>query len=445
MSAQSALVMRARNATSLAPVVYGAGMNFFQNEPYQVINVHTRDFTRVSPLQTVSSFGKKVIFERDKDHDYFDIDEIEIVVSAATGATTQYYVDGAGYLLINKPIYKITNNQLNSVSVPVQWRRLKDLLGIGCTEEQYNRKKENYLVDQSQAYRNGALVNGHRFRIKFELGLCTDRETMQFVVGFGTRPRFEFDLPDYTTIVNFNTLATTTITNQTTIINSITLIENNLHINPSEREAELARHDDPPGIFNLIKRFETQTDYIAAGSTYAEINLLSTGTHEVAFFIFQPEATLSTDTTSAATNNDPLFWSWGVPDSTRTVYTLTHNALTYRRPEKFQIKSSSGNVIFPEQYVSYNGEEYLERFFPHAQAGSTGNPAVLVALFTEDLAYPNSILGVYDFNANGSRILRLDWPSGSTSSTTGRWAVTTVYAGPNWLQYHKGTAQQIQQ
>lgn len=449
MSAQSSLVLRAKNATTLAPVVYTSGSNFFSSEPYQVINIHTRDFTRVSPLQPITAWGKHVIFERDKDHDYFDIDEVEVNVAAATGTiTTQQYVDCAGYLVVNNPRYKLTNNQLNSVVVPVQWRRIKDLYGIQCTEEQYNRKKQNYLADQSVAYLQAAFANGFRFRVKMELGLNADKECMQFVVGFGTRPRFEFDLPELSVIVNHKGSASALVTNQTSIISSVYLIQNNLHINPSEREFELARMDEPPGIYNLIKRFETNVDYIAAASTTASITLQSTGTWEAVFFIFQPEEFLDSTTTDSATDPyDPLYWSWGTPNSTRTIYTLTSasTGYTYRRPETFSIQSSSGNVIFPEQRVDHNGEEYLERFFPHAQAGPTGNISVLTALFTEDLTYPNAIMGVYDLNANGSRILKLTWPSGSTSSTTGRWAVTSVYVGPNWIQYHKGTAQQILQ
>lgn len=66
-----------------------------------------------------------------------------------------------------------------------------------------------------------------------------------------------------------------------------------------------------------------------------------------------------------------------------------------------------------------------------------------MALFTEDPLALNAVMGTYDFNVQGSRILNLTWPSGSTSSTTDTWSVTTVLMGPNWIQNVKGGAVQI--
>lgn len=442
MSAQSSLVMRARVIGTLTPVLASANANFFQQQAYSVINVFTRDFTRLSPLKAETQFGRHIIFERDKDHDYFDIDQLEIITNPATGLAApqvEQYVDGAGYLLVNKPVYRFTNQQLNSVQVPWEWHRLKDILGIHITEEQYAaRIRENYLVDKNVAYLQLKLLRGHQFVVDFDMGLDYDsKECMQFIVGFNTRPRFEFDLGNAADLINIST--GNQPTNLSTIINSITMIQNNVHILPATRKFELSRQDRANGVFVKIHRFEIQTNTIAAGQTKARIELLSTGTHEAAFFIFTPSST-----SFAYGNNfakDPAFWSWGVPDLTVVppTYTLTTATGTLRRPERFHIESASSNIIFPEQYVSYNNEVYLQRFFPF----SFGPGSVLLALFTEDPLALNAVMGSYDFNVQGSRILVIDWPSGTTSSTTDTWSVTTILMGPNWIQNVMGGAVQI--
>lgn len=159
MSSQSSLVMRARVIGTLTPVLATADSNFFEQQAYSVINVTTRDFTVITPLKAETQFGRRYCFERDKDHDYFDIDQIEVVTAAATGLAApqvEQYVDSAGYLLIQSPRYIFTNQQLNSVQVPWEWHRLKDILGMHITEEQYtNAVKLNYLADQSVAFLRG--------------------------------------------------------------------------------------------------------------------------------------------------------------------------------------------------------------------------------------------------------------------------------------------------
>lgn len=189
-----------------------------------------------------------------------------------------------------------------------------------------------------------SLASGWRFLVDFDLGLDYDsKECCQFIVGFNTRPRFDFQLANAADVINIST--GNQPTNLSTIITSVQLIQNNVHLLPAQRKVELARQDMHNGVFVKIHRFEIQTNTIAAGLTSTQIQLLSTGTHEAAFFIFSPASTSFAYGTNFA--KDPAFWSWGVPDSTRNVYTLTTATGTLRRPDSFYISSANGNIIFP--------------------------------------------------------------------------------------------------
>lgn len=344
MSAQSSLVMRAKSVATLAPLLYTTEANYFQAQPYSVANLTTRDFTRVTPLKAVTQFNQLVIFERDKDHDYFDVDQIEIVVGAAThnvAATTEQYVDGAGYLMIQRPVYKLHSNQLNSVVVPYEWAALKDRLRWHCTRENMQVCDNlNYLADQNAAFLAAALASGWTFVVDFDLGLEHEsKEIMQFIVAFNIRPRFEFYLPKLEQVVDLKGLST--ISNSSTLITSVTLIQNNIHISGYERDQEIARYDDDNGIFHLTHRFEVEEYTIPHNRNFFDVPLLTTGTHEAAFFIFRPESRL------VANLSDPLFWTWGTPNATRTSYTQTIGGNTLTRPERFDIRASNGNIIFP--------------------------------------------------------------------------------------------------
>lgn len=445
MSAQSATVMRNKNVGTLTPVLATSGMNHFSSKPYSVINLHTRDYTYISPLKEVTGWGQTAVFERDKDHDYFDLDQIVVITAAATSSagalTTQEYVDGAGYLLVNKPVYKITNSQLNANLVPPYWQKIRHILAMNETFEQYTQcDKLNLLADQNTLFRRAALASGWRFISDFDMGLNHwSKECMQFVVGFNIRPRFQFTLPAVTDVVN-NGGAAGTISNATTMISNVYLVQNNLHVNPKERRMEMARLDMRGGIYQLTRKFEEQVDYVPTGVYTHTINLLTNGTHEFVFFVFIPEEYYNPSTDYSKRLLD---WGWGTPNSTRTVYTRTIGNYEYRRPETFEIKSSNGNVIFHEQNVYYNQEVYLKRFFPE----SYGASSVLIANFSEDPHAHNAVMGTYDFNVHGSRQLRLTWPAGSGGSsedTVGsdspRWAVVSIFVGPNWIQQTRGSA-----
>src|SRR5271170_7080999 len=145
---QGNLVTHARTAGATSALNYTAGYNQFCNQAYTVSNIFHREYLYGPPQRDVTNFGQTVTLLIDKNHDFWDKQQLEFVTNPAVFTvpqTVERYIDGFGYRLIDKVEVTITNTQLNSVTIPYEWARIKDVL---LYDFRYVlAKRDNYLFD----------------------------------------------------------------------------------------------------------------------------------------------------------------------------------------------------------------------------------------------------------------------------------------------------------
>lgn len=403
------------------------GLNFFSNEAHGVINVFHRDLLRIPATKDSAKFGQVVTFEIDKTHDYWDYNQLELVTSAATFTvpqTVEQYVDGAGYRMMDNVKITLTNNQLNSYTVPYLWNRLKDLLYY--TDETRFKKRENYLADQTALFLRSKLASGHTFIVDIDAGWHMEsKECLMMTSACSARVKIEIKLARPEEIIDLNGVAASNVTNITDLISSVTLLHPCLHINADEREVELNKRDEPDGIFTLIHKFEVQEQDIPIGRTGAyNLPITLTGTYTQMLLVFRPTAYLDTDYAQ-----DPIYW-------TGPSMTVSGGNVCYM-PDELSVSVTNGTTaIAPRMSTQYNRTELRKRLYPNAYGGDW----TLLVPFSEDPFALNAILGTYDFNVFGSRTLNLYWNNGAvTSSGTAQWRLTIIAVGPDYRQHQKGT------
>lgn len=424
-----AYIMKARNSAATIAMNATSDYNHFSNQAYGVINVHNREYLEQDPQRPVTAFNTVASFEIDKNHDYTQLSSLKIVTGPATfngGAaqTVQQFVDGVGYRMLEDVKVSLTNNRLNSVTMPYLWYRIKDLMYY--RDETRFKKRENYLADQASAALIAALGAGHTFLLDLDCGyLHESNETMLMISALAARIKYEIRLASHENIVNVGAAAAIA----TLPITECKLLQDCIHINPSEREAELERYDSDSGLFTLIHKFEVQEEALTSqlGGTIT-IPITLTGTYECLFIILRPYSL--NDGTS--TIKDPMFWSG--PTQTTTAGTINW-------PDSFDIVTTNGAQVFAKQSVLFNRTQYRKKFFDHAYGGDW----TLVANFSDDPLAENAVMGMYDFNVHGSRTLRLFYPGATgtaTASSTGteRVQVTILAKGYDYRQQQHGTA-----
>jgi hypothetical protein len=284
-----AYIMKARNSAATIAMNATSDYNHFSNQAYGVINVHNREYLEQDPQRPVTAFNTVASFEIDKNHDYTQLSSLKIVTGPATfngGAaqTVQQFVDGVGYRMLEDVKVSLTNNRLNSVTMPYLWYRIKDLMYY--RDETRFKKRENYLADQASAALIAALGAGHTFLLDLDCGyLHESNETMLMISALAARIKYEIRLASHENIVNVGAAAAIA----TLPITECKLLQDCIHINPSEREAELERYDSDSGLFTLIHKFEVQEEALTSqlGGTIT-IPITLTGTYECLFIILRP-------------------------------------------------------------------------------------------------------------------------------------------------------------
>lgn len=417
------LQIKIRSVGAQTPLNYTTNFNQFSNQPYAVANVFHRDYYDIQPSRSISAFGNLVEYDIPRDHDYWpNCTTMLITCNQATSSsafTDERWVEGAGYRMIENVKLAISSARLNSVVIPFEWQKIKDM--IFNDDRLQNLKNENYLANRSAAYRQARFQTaGHVFKIDLETGYDHSRECLTMICTLSNPLRVSVQLAKAEELIQV-TGGVTTVSNLTTIINNIVFRHWVIHITMEERDTELNRTDSKDGLFTLIDRFETFDVTIPANTTTQSIQLSAlNNTYEGMALIFRAVPQITDNYIQ-----DPVFW---------TGPSFVFGGNTYNFPDSFDFKIGSA-TMFPRMDTQYNVTEYRRHFFPFS-AGGDWTPLLL---WSEDPLVHNAVLGTLDFNT-GSRTLNLYWEGSNVSSTTSILHLRIIVWGPDYVHKQAGTS-----
>lgn len=277
-------------------------INIFQNTRHAVTNVYHHENYLVQKQNTnITSFDREVqIFKFNQFVDLFVDCMIVLETNPATLTTSPdtvtCFVEKAGYQMIEYMQLNYVNNEVTSKFPYPRYAFTQDRL-TKDNEYLMESRKDGMLVDVNSAYRNAALLNGHKFYIPVHIGLSRHTlQNSQWISNLSHALELHVGLAQSSDIIyapngtGTGVGQTGNITNLSSLIKSIQLYKNGVTVDDVARKQILNKSNGPSGILNkvhMVKQFYIDVDADAppSGELKWTINGLNVPARMITFFV----------------------------------------------------------------------------------------------------------------------------------------------------------------